>query len=67
MRNKARERLTVNFRVLKLPRRNVIIKKQVDLAKGAVFSLGKAEPAPYITEKIGASVEKSGFGSPIPG
>jgi len=57
----------VNLGILELPRRNVIIKEQVNLAKCAVLGLGKAEPAPTVAEKVCASVEEPGFGSPIPG
>lgn len=35
----------------------MVIKHEIDLAKGAVFGLGQTEPAPYIAQKIGASVK----------
>jgi hypothetical protein len=53
--------------MLELPRRNFIIKEQINLAKRAVLGLGKAEPAPNVAEKVCASVKEPGFGTPIPG
>jgi len=66
-RPKVRGRLTINFGVLELPCRNLVVEEQVDLAKGAVFGLGKAEPAPYVAEEVSTSVEETSFGSPVPG
>ena len=60
------KRLTVNSGILELPRRNLVVKQQVNLAKSAVFRLREAEPAPNVAEKIGPGVEQTGFGSPIP-
>jgi hypothetical protein len=45
---------------------NVIIEEHVNLAKGAILGLRKAEPAPNVAEKVGASIKETSFGSPIP-
>ena len=45
---------------------NMIIKKHVNLAKGAILRLRQAEPAPNVAEKVGASIKEASFGSPIP-
>lgn len=56
----------VDLGVLELSRRNMIIKEHVNLAKRAIFGLRKAEPAPNVAEKVGASIKQTRFGSPIP-
>lgn len=61
------KKLTINFGILELPRGNVVVEQQIDLTKCAVLGLGKAEPAPDVAEKICACIEKTSFGSPIPG
>jgi hypothetical protein len=45
----------------------VIIEKHVNLAKSAILRFRKAEPAPQVTEKVGAGIKETSFGSPIPG
>lgn len=45
---------------------NVVVEEQVNLTKAAVLRLRKTEPTSNVAEKIGSSVEESGFGSPIP-
>jgi hypothetical protein len=53
--------------MFELPSRDVVVEEQVDLAKCAVFGLRKPEPAPDEAKKVGASVEETSFGSPVPG
>lgn len=60
------KQLTVYFSILKLSCWNFIIKEQVNLAKGAVLGLGKAEPTPDIAEEIGSGIKESGFCAPVP-
>lgn len=60
------QRLTFNSGSLELARRHMISKEQIDFAKGAILGLRKAEPAPQIAEEVGASIEESGLGAPVP-
>jgi hypothetical protein len=64
--SKAHGWLTVNLGILELSCRNMIIKEHVNLAKRAIFGLGKAKPTPNVAEKVGASIKETSFGSPIP-
>lgn len=57
MRSRVDASLTVNLGVLELSSRNLVIEKHVDLAKGAILGLGKAEPAPDVAQKVSACVE----------
>lgn len=59
--------LTINFGRLELSRWNEAVKEQVNLAECAVFRLRHPEPAPNVAQEVGARVEQTGFGSPIPG
>ena len=52
--------------MLELSSRDVVIEKQVDLTKCAVFGLWEAEPTPDEAEEVCASVEETGFSSPVP-
>lgn len=56
----------IHSSILEFPGEDVIVKHKVDFAKSTVFRLGQAEPAPDIAEQIGAGVEKTGFGAPVP-
>lgn len=58
---------TVNLCILELPRWDLVLKHQVDFAKGTILGLRKAEPAPNIAEKIGPGIEEACFGAPVPG
>ena len=53
--------------MFELPSRDVVVEEQVDLAKCAVFRLREAEPAPNEAKKVGAGIEETSFGSPVPG
>jgi hypothetical protein len=50
-----------------LARVDVVIEQQVNLAKGKPLCLWQTEPAPYIAEQVGAGIEQTSFGSPVPG
>ena len=58
--------LTINVSRSELPRMNMMIEQQVDLAKRPTLRLRKSEPAPDVAEQVGPCVEESRFGSPIP-
>jgi hypothetical protein len=45
----------------------VVIEHQINLSKGAGLCLGQAEPAPDVTQKVGAGIEQAGFSAPVPG
>lgn len=62
----ADQRLTFNSGSLELACGHMISKEQVDFAKGAILGLRQAEPAPYIAEEVGACIEESGLGAPVP-
>jgi hypothetical protein len=66
-RKQVREQLTINSSMFELPSRDVVVEEQVDLAKCAVFRLREAEPAPDEAKKVGAGIEETSFGSPVPG
>lgn len=53
--------------MFELPSRDVVVEEQVDLAKCAVFRLRKSEPTPDEAKKVGAGIEETSFGSPVPG
>lgn len=59
------QQLTVDTSGLELSDMNTVLKQEVNLAKSAAFGFWKSEPAPYITEQVGACVEEGGFGSPV--
>lgn len=59
--------LTVDLGLLEFPCRDVVVEEQIDLAKCAILGLGEAEPAPEVAKEIGARVEETSFGTPIPG
>jgi hypothetical protein len=66
MRSRVNEQLTVHLGILELSRGNAIIEEHVNLTKGAILGLRKAEPAPNVAEKVGAGIKETSFGSPIP-
>lgn len=43
------EWLTVNLSMFELSGRNMILKQNINLAKGTIFGLRKPEPAPNVT------------------
>jgi hypothetical protein len=45
---------------------HTIVEKNVNFTKGAVLGLGEPEPAPDIAQKVGPSIEQTGFGTPVP-
>ena len=63
----AKGQLTINFRILELSRRDLVIEEQVDLTERSVLGFWEAVPAPDVAEQIRAGVEETGFGSPVPG
>ena len=46
---------------------NVVVEQQVNLAKGEPLCLWQTEIAPDIAKQVGARVEQTSFGAPIPG
>ena len=44
-----------------------MVEEQVNLAKCAILGLRKSKVAPNIAEEVGASVEETRLGSPVPG
>lgn len=61
-----RGQLTVNLCVLEFPCWNVILKHQVNFAKGTILSLRQPEPAPNCAKKISSCIEEAGFCAPVP-
>lgn len=59
-------KLTIDFSFLPLPCGDFVFKEQVDLAKCTVFGLWETEETPDDTEQVGACVEQTGFGAPVP-
>ena len=53
--------------MFELSRMDMVIEQQVNFSKRTILGLGKAEPTPYVTEKVGTSVKETGFGTPVPG
>jgi hypothetical protein len=60
------DRLTVHFAAFEFPCGNFVLKEQINLSKGPVLGLRQTEEAPSETQKVGASIEQSSFGTPIP-
>jgi hypothetical protein len=52
--------------MFELPCMHAIVEKNVNFTKGAVFGLGEPEPTPDIAQKVGPSIEQTGFGTPVP-
>lgn len=60
------EQLTINLGMLELSCMDVVVEEQVNLSESAVLRLRKAEPTPDVAEKVGACIEQTCFGSPVP-
>jgi hypothetical protein len=60
------ERLTIDFAAPEVPRRNLILKEQINFSKCSVLGLWQTEEAPSKAEKVGASVEESRLRTPVP-
>lgn len=43
-----------------------MFEQDIDLSEAAVFGLWQTEPAPNVAEKVGASIEETGFRAPVP-
>lgn len=57
----------IDLGVLELASRDFVFKQNVNLAKGTVLGLGQTEPAPDKAEQVGAGVEQTRLGTPVPG
>lgn len=44
----------------------MVVEHKIDFPERTVLGFRQAKPAPYIAQQIGAGVEKTGFGAPIP-
>lgn len=58
--------LTVDSSVLELAGGNLVLEENVKFSECAVLGLGKSEVAPGVAEEVGASVEETSLGSPVP-
>lgn len=57
----------VHCGILELACGDVVVEHQINLSKGAAFRLRQAKPAPDVAQKVGAGIEQTSFGAPIPG
>lgn len=58
--------LTVDSSVLELAGGNPVLEENIEFSECAVLRLGKSEVAPGVTEEVGACVEETSLGSPVP-
>lgn len=58
--------LTINFGILELPGGNFVLEQDVDLSKGTILGLWKAEPTPNETKQVSTGIEETGLGTPAP-